>query len=429
MSPVLRSRPVVRARPQPGARTRRAVTPHPLRHAPRLRPRSHVASARTRGSHDPRVTVGSPYQFAFLVAISLALVGCSGNDPDSTPRERPLLALLTNGELLNGTMARLGDGLRLTKGTLRPMSGRLMAVMPERRLVAVLLAASRSRSSEVVVLTTRGLRVRARLQLPVDRKTRATTLVAPVPDRLVVLGERETRAGGRLPVGWVIDIPSGDLLTRWSIPKAARGNWTVLDAAVAADARRLYLSYHGTCDGGPGRCTTGVDVASWRSGRLLCRTRRHSTAGCIAAMHGEVAAVPGGLLGTRGDDQSVLLANEHAQIVDRWSTRLARNHLMRLAYDPASRRVFALGSCLYAGGLARIDLGGRWRWRRGISSRGRPSICGERMAASRGLVVFTEGPEWAGGHESEITVVDAETGLVRARLPISVPAVDLVLVG
>jgi hypothetical protein len=50
------------------------------------------------------------------------------------------------------------------------------------------------------------------------------------------------------------------------------------------------------------------------------------------------------------------------------------------------------------------------------------------MAASRGFVVFTEGPEWAGGHESEVTVVDAETGSVRARLPIRAPAVDLVLV-
>jgi hypothetical protein len=50
------------------------------------------------------------------------------------------------------------------------------------------------------------------------------------------------------------------------------------------------------------------------------------------------------------------------------------------------------------------------------------------MAAGRGLVVFTEGPEWAGGHESEITVVNAETGSVQARLPIRLPALDLALV-
>jgi hypothetical protein len=165
------------------------------------------------------------------------------------------------------------------------------------------------------------------------------------------------------------------------------------------------------------------------NGEPLCDEPARSAAGCIGEIHGEVAALPGGVLGTRGDPQGVVLANEEARIVDRWSTRLARNHLMRLAYDAASRRVFALGSCFYTGGLARIDLDGGRQWRRGISTDGRPSICGERLAAGRGLVVITEGPEWDGGHKSEITVVDADTGSVRAQLPIRVPAIDLVLLG
>jgi hypothetical protein len=393
----------------------------------RSRPLSGLAPNLARGPDEPAlrtrfVMPPAPYRLAVVAAISLVvLVGCSRNEPDSTPPERPLLALLTDGELVTGTTARLGAGVRLTKGPLRPRSGRFLALTSDRRLVAVLLAASGSRRSEVVVLTTRGLRVRARIDLRVDRKTSATTLVAPAPDRLVVLGERETPAGGRLPVGWVIDIPSRELVASWLIRKAPHRSWTVFDAAPAPDAERLYVSYHGG--------TTGADVISSDSGELLCVEAARSYAGCIGEIHGEVAAVPGGVLGTRGDPQSVVLANEEAQIVDRWSTRLARNHLMRLAYDAASRRVFALGSCLYVGGLARIDLDGGWQWRRGISSGGRPSMCGERMAAVRGSVVFTEGPEWAGGHESEITVVDAETGSVRARLPIRVPAVDLVLVG
>jgi hypothetical protein len=365
---------------------------------------------------------------AVVVAVSfVTLAGCVDNEPGSNAPERRLLALLSDGRLVKGTTARLGERVRLTNETLRPTSGRLMAVTPDRRLVAVLIVGSRSRRSDVVVLTTRGLDVRARIHLPVDRNTSATTLVAPNPDRLVALGARVTRTGGRRPVGWVIDIPPGGVPTRWTIPKASRGNWTVLDAAAARHGGRLYLSYHGTCDGGPATCTTGVDMVSWRSGRLLCRARPHR-AGCIEAIHGEVTAVPGGVLGTGAADQSILLANEEAQIVDRWPTRLARNHLMRLAYDPATRRAFALGSCLYAGGLARIDVDGGWRWRRGIGRNGRPGMCGERMAAGRGVVAFTEGPEGAGGHPSEITVVDAETGSLRARLPIPVPSVDLVLV-
>jgi hypothetical protein len=368
------------------------------------------------------------HHLAVVVAIgSVMLVGCSNDEASSTPEERPLLALLADGRLMNATTARVEEGVRLTTGTLRPVSGRLMALIPGRRLVAVLLAASGSRRSEVVVLTARGLHVTARVRLPVDRGTRATALVAPAADRVVVLGERETPAGGRLPVGWVIDTPSGDLVRRWRVPKAPTRNWTVFDAAAAPDSKRLYLSYHGGCNASAHACTTGADIVAWDSGDLLCVEPAQSPAGCIGEIHGEVAALAGGALATRGDDQSVLLADEEARIVDRWSTRLARNHLMRLAYDAANRRVFALGSCLYAGGLARIDLDGGRQWRRGLASGGRPGMCGERMAAGGGVVAFTEGPESAGGHESEITVADAETGSVRARLPIKVPAVDLVL--
>ena len=360
---------------------------------------------------------GSPHRLAGLVAVNfVVLLGCSGDSPDSSPQDRALVALLANGQLVKGTTARLGEGLRLTRRPLRAMSGRLIALTPDRRLLAVLLAAPRSRRSEVVVLTAHGLHVRARIQLPFDRKARASALVAPAPDRLVVLGERKTRAGNRLPIGWVIAVPSGHLIKRWTFPREERRTAPVIDAAAARDRERLYLSYHG-----------GVDVISWKSGRSLCRGRWRGADTCIAEIHGEVAAVPDGVVGTGADDQTLLRASPASRIIERWPTRLAGNHLMRFAYDPTEDRAFALGSCLYAGGLARIDLDGGWRWRRGTASGGRPSMCGERMTASGGLVAFTEGPEWAGGHESEITVVDAETGSVRARLPIEVPAVDLIL--
>lgn len=133
-------------------------------------------------------------------------------------------------------------------------------------------------------------------------------------------------------------------------------------------------------------------MVSWDNGEPLCVEPARSSAGCIGEIHGEIAALPGGVLGTRGDPQSVLLANDEAQIVDRWCTRLARNHLMRLAYDAASRRVFALGSCFYTGGLARIDLHGGRQWRRGISTDGRPSICGERRPPPAAWSSLPRGP-------------------------------------
>jgi hypothetical protein len=376
------------------------------------------------------VTTAAPFRWAVLLALCAGVpMSCSDDDPHSAPEEQAILALLSDGRVVSGTTARVREAVRLTRQPLRATSGRLLAVTPDRRRMGVLLTTAGSRRSEVVVLTARGLRVRARIPLPLDRKTRATALVAPTSNRLVALGERETRAGGRLPVGWVIDISSAELVSSWRVPKGPDRNWTVFDAAPAPDSKRLYLSYHGGCNATSGRaCTTGVDIVSWENGQPLCVERPRSSAGCIGAIHGEVASLPGGVLGT-GGDPIVLRANTETEIVQRWSSRLTRNHLVRLAYDPASKRVFTVGSCLYAGGLARIDLDAGWQWRRGgRNAGGRQSMCGERIDAGSGHVVFTEGPEWAGGSESEITVADAETGSIRARLPINAPAVDLTLV-
>jgi hypothetical protein len=131
-------------------------------------------------------------------------------------------------------------------------------------------------------------------------------------------------------------------------------------------------------------------------------------------------ALEGGVVAT-GGDQAILHVDASADVTQRWRSRLHLNHLMRLAYDAATRRVFALGSCLYAGGLARIDLDGGLRWRRGLADGGRPSLCGERIAAGGGLVVLTRGPEGAGGGESEITVVDAGAGPCEPGCPSALP--------
>ena len=145
-------------------------------------------------------------------------------------------------------------------------------------------------------------------------------------------------------------------------------------------------------------------------------------------MHGEVAAIPGGVVGTGADDQTVLRASPDGRIVERWPTRLAGNHLMRVAYDAAGGRAFAFGSCLYRGGLARVDLQRGRRWRRGVRGVGQPGLCGERSAASGRFVAFSRGPEFEGSSQSHVTVVDADTGSIRARLAVSASAADLVLV-
>lgn len=349
-------------------------------------------------------------------AVLLALAGCSGEDGRAPPRDPTLFAILTDGRLVSATPHRVTEAVRLTRAPLKPVSQRLIAVTPGRRFLAVLLTKEGAGRDEVVILTARGLRVHARVSLHGGGDTTAAALVAPARDRLVAVGDRRTPAGDRLPTGWVIAVPSARLDERWTFPRGRRRTAPVIDAAAAADGERLYLSYHG-----------GVDAISWGSGRSACQGRRDDAAVCIAEIHGEVAAVPGGVVGTGADDQTLMKATPDGQIVDRWPTRLAGNHLMRFAYEPAEGWAFALGSCQYTGGLARVDLAGGLRWSRGMTPESGPTLCGERSAATGRFVALTRGPEFEGASESEVTFVDSQTGSVRARVTIPAPAADLVL--
>jgi hypothetical protein len=351
-------------------------------------------------------------RLAALALVCVVLAACSTDEGRRTPVEEPtLLALLTDGRLMRATPDAVAGGVRLTRARLRRESSRLIALTPGRRHLGVLLRRAGSRRSEVAVLSMRGLRPVGRLRLPMRGATTAAALVAPAPDRLVVVGDRRTRAGPRLPTGWVIDVPSAELVERWTFPWRQRRRAPVIDAA--PDGGRLYLSYHG-----------GVDVISWRDGRLLCGGR---SSPCIREIHGEVAAVAGGVLGTGADDQTLLRANADGRIVERWPTELEGNHLMRFAHDATSGRAFALGSCFYTGGLARIDLRDGRRWRRGAIRGPEPSFCGERSAARGAFVAFSPGPE-VHRASSHVTVVDSRTGSQRARLEVPAPAADLVLV-
>jgi hypothetical protein len=360
-----------------------------------------------------RRPVRAGWVLAPVAAVCLvALTGCEGDDGRRTPvREPTLLALLTDGRLLRATPDAVRGSVRLAWAPLRPESSRLIAVTPGRRHLGVLLRRAGSRQSEVVVLGMRGLRPRARLRLPTRGTVNAVALVAPSPDRLVAVGDLRTRRGHRFPTGWVIDVRSGELLGRWTFPRRPRRRAPVIDAA--PDGGRLYLSYHG-----------GVDMISWADGRLLCGGRRSP---CIRELHGEIAAVPGGVLGTGADDQTLLRASPDGRIVERWPTELEGNHLMRFAHDAGSGRAFALGSCFCTGGLARIDLERGRRWRRGAIRAPEPSFCGERSAARGRFVAVSPGPE-VHRAESHLTVVDSRTGSERARLAIPAPAADVVLV-
>jgi hypothetical protein len=356
---------------------------------------------------------------ALQIAGLLLLASCSMSDERTSVQDPRLLALLTDGRLLSATPEEVREEVSLTRARLKLLSRRLIAVTPGGRTVGVLLLRRDMAGAEVAILSVRGLRNRSRVALPIGRDVRALAIVAPVPHRLVVLGERAVGDGQKLPLGWVIDVPSGRLVQRWVFPESRTRQADIIDATAAPDGIRLYLSYHG-----------GADVIDWKSGASLCGDQERSRSPCIVSFHGEVAATPDGVLGTSADDQTLLKASTDGRIIERWHTRLTRNHLMRLAYAPADKRAYALGSCQYTGGLARIDFARGLRWRRGIgniSNLGPPTLCGERSAARGRLIALSPGPEFDGEGRSQLTFVDAEEGKVHARLPIPAPAVDLVL--
>lgn len=355
---------------------------------------------------------------ALQIAGLVLLAGCSTGDERTSVQDSKLLALLTDGRLVSATPEEIHEHVVLTRARLKPLSRRLIAVTPDGRTVGVLLLRRERADADVAILSVRGLRVRARAALPIGRGVRALAIVAPARHRLVVLGERAVGDGQRLPLGWIIDVPSGRLVERWAFPSNLTRQADVIDASAAPDGRRLYLSYHG-----------GADVIDWESGAPLCGDQERPRSPCIVPFHGEVAATADGVLGTGADDQTLLKATTDGRIVERWHTGLARNHLMRLSYDASDNTAYALGSCLYTGGLARIDLARGLRWRRGmgnIGNSGPPALCGERSAAGGYLIALSRGPEFEGEGRSHLTFVDADKGKVQARLSVSAPAVDLV---
>jgi hypothetical protein len=377
-----------------------------------------IGRAKGSGSQRAGRPLVSTYRLAALLALfSLVLPACSDNEDRRGQRSPTAFAVLTDGRLVKATASRVVGRVRLARTRLKPETRRLLAVTPDRRLVGVLLRSERSARTEVALVTARGLRIHARVRLRMDRGAQAVALVAPTPHRLVVLGDRRTGPRTRLPTGWVIDATSGEVLTKWTFPESASWRAPVIDAAVSPDGRRLYLSYHG-----------GVDVISWVDGRRLCRGRPRDRDVCISDMHGEVAATPSGVVGTGADDQTILEARNDGRLFRRWPTRLDGNHLMRLGYDPDDGEVFALGSCLYSGGVARVDLARGLRWQLGASRGGQPSLCGERIAARGGFAALSRGPEFEGPVRSRLTLLDTRDGSVRGRIPLSAPAADVVLV-
>jgi hypothetical protein len=134
--------------------------------------------------------------------------------------------------------------------------------------------------------------------------------------------------------------------------------------------------------------------------------------------------------GTTGDGAVLVSVDPVSLQPRRVDPALPGNHLMEFAVDPAGP-VYALGSCLYSGGLSRLDPGTTQA--RVLATPAplpqRPELCGERIAVGpAGLLAITRGPSVSGSSTPVgIAFVDGATGQVRATVPTKIAPIDVVV--
>jgi hypothetical protein len=271
--------------------------------------------------------------------------------------------------------------------------------------------------------------VRARHLLDTVTSYRSLAL-GPRSGQLYLFGNRH-QAAGQAAVVAVVDPASGTIRSRWTIRPASGRTWLVYRGVVSDDERRLVVSYHGPD-------TTGADVLTNTGGRLRrCAAAAPPGAGCLADVHGDIILASGRLLATTGDPRQVEAWTLDGRLRARWDSGLSGNHLTELAVNAATRRLYAIGSCGYTGGLSVIDLD-RGRARRlaaptpggGGAGAPQPPICGERIETGPGdllSVARTSRPVPNPQSPGALLLIDARDGRLLHTVSTPSEPVDLLV--
>jgi hypothetical protein len=271
------------------------------------------------------------------------------------------------------------------------------------------------------------MRVRARAPLD-DGIVFREIAVGPRTGRLYLVG---TRAGHVVPalraqgspreqsaVLRVVDPTGGRVLFGATLREAGRFDWIAISAAVSPDETRLYVSYHGCC-------TTGADwFEITESGVTRCRARRPADgAGCVAEAHGVVEPFADGFVAATGGPD-VLGVDASGSVRERWAMPLTRPHLMEIALD-GERRLYALGDCQGAGGLARIDLTDGTA--HVLAQPDDPYICGDRLRVGLENVLVVASQLSLTATPPGLLVIDGDTGRVLEQVATDPEPTDVVV--
>jgi hypothetical protein len=206
------------------------------------------------------------------------------------------------------------------------------------------------------------------------------------------------------PVVWVLDPNDGMVLHTWNLDVPDEYDWWVYQAEPSEDEKNILVSYHGAT-------TTGIDSFGIVEDELVrCKDRKTPHSGCMS-VHGGFVQMRDLLFTTTG--QPEILEYRSGTVEQVFNSELEGSHLMEFAIDRGRERIYAIGSCGFAGGLSVLKLnnGGQnaklnadgWSWELLRNPAPKPQIlirkqemCGERIAVGSGSVIViaqTHGPE------------------------------------
>jgi hypothetical protein len=188
-------------------------------------------------------------------------------------------------------------------------------------------------------------------------------------------------------------------------------DWRVYRGALSPDESRVYVSYHGMS-------TTGADTFDTHGNRVSCAEKSRPNEGCLE-VHGNVEPLGRGVIGASGEGP-LRRFDGVGHLVREYVIGLPHNHLMEFALSPDLRRAYAIGSCLYSGGLSIIDIArARTHVARAAGLHGPTAICGERIAVGKRYALVIAA--------NRLLVLDAKNGRLVRRIALAATPVDVLV--
>lgn len=157
-------------------------------------------------------------------------------------------------------------------------------------------------------------------------------------------------------------------------------DWFVYEGATDSSETHMLVSYHGPD-------TTGIDLLSIEANRLADPCGGLGT-GCIQSHGGFIITTSRLYLATGASP--ILETTPTGVIVGQIDTGIQNEHIMELALDASGKSIFIAGSCLYSGGLFRVDLQSQHTL--ALASQG-SNICGERVVDSDNAIAVVIDPD------------------------------------